>query len=202
MFAVEKFSGQRPGEEMSVFFACRRAANDSHALSENLEQRSARLQRGKNAVKGQVPGKGSKAAQAAGRKKYKDRWEPYSPSQRVYDLFCNKWDLCEIFGFCRGLWTSVDEPCQFEALSAEHQAYLRFGYISSGPMTTTPPTLILPAPMVIAKTLGNKDFVLAQNDQLFRSKVFLAQMRDSSHPDMIATDLFDFHSETGTLHQV
>jgi hypothetical protein len=262
MFAVEKFSGQRLGEEMSVFFARRKAANDSRALSENLEQRSARLQREKNAAKGQVPGKSSKAArvfvwekvdghyirQAAGRTNYEDQWEAFAPSQRVYDSFRNEWDLCETFGsaedcgFVNGeesddgddddfkipllpetdhlarsahtsskvdldriypaAETSVDEPYQFETLSAECQAHLRFGYVSSGPTTSAPPTLKLPTPVVVAKTLGNKDVVLPQNDQLLRLQVFLAQMRDASHPDMISRDLFDFHSETGSLHQV
>ncbi|KAJ7812892.1 hypothetical protein B0H14DRAFT_2198478, partial [Mycena olivaceomarginata] len=199
------------------------------------------LQREKNAAKGQVPGKSSKAArvfvwekvdghyirQAAGRTNYEDQWEAFAPSQRVYDSFRNEWDLCETFGsaedcgFVNGEESDDGDDDDFKipllpetdhlarsahtsskTLSAECQAHLRFGYVSSGPTTSVPPTLKLPTPVVVAKTLGNKDVVLPQNDQLLRLQVFLAQMRDASHPDMIARDLFDFHSETGSLHQV
>ncbi|KAF7333219.1 hypothetical protein MSAN_02429200 [Mycena sanguinolenta] len=35
---------------------------------------------------------------AAGRNKYKDVWESYSESQRIYDWNTNEWDVCGAFG--------------------------------------------------------------------------------------------------------
>ncbi|KAF7349165.1 hypothetical protein MVEN_01438800 [Mycena venus] len=111
-FAVEKYSGQRPGEEMATFLARRKASNDAYMLKETPQQKTARLQREAHAATGQVPGKSSKAArvfvweeidgnlirQAVGRKNYEDRWDDFTPSQRVYDSIHNEWDLCENFG--------------------------------------------------------------------------------------------------------
>ncbi|KAK6997113.1 hypothetical protein R3P38DRAFT_2564359 [Favolaschia claudopus] len=108
-FAVEKYSGQRAGEEMSKFFARRNTANEGRRQTENAEQRAAHLQREAHAAKGGVPGnKGAKVfvwmlvaghriRQAAGRRNYSACWDEYSPSQRIYDSFRDEWDLCEAF---------------------------------------------------------------------------------------------------------
>ncbi|KAF7365943.1 hypothetical protein MVEN_00469700 [Mycena venus] len=90
----------------------RKASNDAYMLKETPQQKTARLQREAHAATGQVPGKSSKAArvfvweeidgnlirQAVGRKNYEDRWDDFTPSQRVYDSIHNEWDLCENFG--------------------------------------------------------------------------------------------------------
>ncbi|KAK7012289.1 hypothetical protein R3P38DRAFT_2790940 [Favolaschia claudopus] len=120
-FAVEKYSGQHAGEDMSAFFARRQAANAARLKTENAKQKASRLQKEAHAAKGDVPGnKGAKVfvwelvdghriRQAAGRRNYADYWEEYSPSQRIYDSFRDEWDLCETFGESPKLESGYDD---------------------------------------------------------------------------------------------
>ncbi|KAJ6487069.1 hypothetical protein C8R47DRAFT_979243 [Mycena vitilis] len=114
---VEANSGQKPGETMDVFLARRKAQHENRVLHEDAGQKSARLQREKNAELGVAPGRkgarvyvwdlvdGHRIRRAAGRDKYEDVWESYDPDQRIYDSVCNEWDVCEAFGS-----TSNDSP--------------------------------------------------------------------------------------------
>ncbi|KAF7334174.1 hypothetical protein MVEN_02323600 [Mycena venus] len=201
-------------------------------------QKTARLQREAHAAKGQVPGKSSKAArvfvweeidgnlirQAVGRKNYEDRWDDFTPSQRVYDSIHNEWDLCEKFGplddqdLAHDDWgdnglddesdlhrifsvsqSKPDPPLVFEILPAERQAYLQFGYIASGAATAAT-QLPFPTFKVTAKALGDKDLVLPANDT--RLRTFFAQLKNASRLDMISPDLLDFHSPSSDINQV
>ncbi|KAJ7882171.1 hypothetical protein B0H13DRAFT_1629592 [Mycena leptocephala] len=107
---VERYSGQREGENIDGFFLRRQQKNAQTAASETLDNKRRREQREANAQKGQVPGRkgarvfvwekenGQYIRRAAGRNKYEDVWEEYGPEQRRYDSYYDEWDVCEQFG--------------------------------------------------------------------------------------------------------
>ncbi|KAJ7857376.1 hypothetical protein B0H13DRAFT_1641034 [Mycena leptocephala] len=107
---VERYSGQREGENIDAFFLRRQQKNAQTAASETLDNKRRREQREANAQKGQVPGRkgarvfvwekenGQYIRRAAGRNKYEDVWEEYGPEQRRYDSYYDEWDVCEQFG--------------------------------------------------------------------------------------------------------
>ncbi|CAK5282763.1 unnamed protein product [Mycena citricolor] len=100
---VEAHSGQKEGESFTEFFARRKARK---LAEESPKQLQTRLQR-ENAARSQnCPGrKGARVfmwEQTEGfyirrlvqRNCVEDEWSDFAPSQRVYDSFSNKWDLC------------------------------------------------------------------------------------------------------------
>ncbi|KAJ6471320.1 hypothetical protein C8R47DRAFT_988280 [Mycena vitilis] len=107
---VERYSGQREGEEMEAFFLRRQEKNALTAAREKPQEKQRREQKEANAQKGQVPGRkgarvyvwdksnGHYIRRAAGRSNYDDVWEEYGPDQRRYDSFHDEWDVCEQFG--------------------------------------------------------------------------------------------------------
>ncbi|KAJ7665349.1 hypothetical protein DFH06DRAFT_1323744 [Mycena polygramma] len=107
---VERYSGQREGEEMEAFFLRRQEKNAQTAAREKPQEKQRREQKEANAQKGQVPGRkgarvyvwdksnGHYIRRAAGRSNYDDVWEEYGPDQRRYDSFHDEWDVCEQFG--------------------------------------------------------------------------------------------------------
>ncbi|KAJ7670625.1 hypothetical protein DFH06DRAFT_980815 [Mycena polygramma] len=107
---VERYSGQREGEEMEAFFLRRQQKNAQTAAREQPQEKQRREQKEANARKGQVPGRkgarvyvweksnGHYIRRAAGRSNYDDIWEEYGPDQRRYDSFHDEWDVCEQFG--------------------------------------------------------------------------------------------------------
>ncbi|KAJ6461918.1 hypothetical protein C8R47DRAFT_993332 [Mycena vitilis] len=107
---VERYSGQREGEEMEAFFLRRQEKNALTAAREKPQEKQRREQKEANAQKGQVPGRkgarvfvweksnGHYMRRAAGRSNYDDVWEEYGPEQRRYDSFHDEWDVCEQFG--------------------------------------------------------------------------------------------------------
>ncbi|KAK0464114.1 hypothetical protein IW261DRAFT_1347389 [Armillaria novae-zelandiae] len=104
---VEKYSGQRAGEDWKSFFARRDAENAKRAEKETENARQERQQRIDHAAKQTVPGrKGARVfywdeedgfliRRAGGRKNYDWHWGRFGAKQRRYDSFRNEWDLCE-----------------------------------------------------------------------------------------------------------
>ncbi|KAK0477247.1 hypothetical protein IW261DRAFT_1338705, partial [Armillaria novae-zelandiae] len=104
---VEKYSGQRAGEDWKSFFARRDAENAKHAEKETENTRQEHQQRIDHAAKQAVPGrKGARVfywdeedgfliRQAGGRKNYDWHWGRFGAKQRQYNSFHNEWDLCE-----------------------------------------------------------------------------------------------------------
>ncbi|KAK0224271.1 hypothetical protein IW262DRAFT_1269328 [Armillaria fumosa] len=104
---VEKYSGQRAGEDWKSFFAHRDTENAKRAEKESENARRECQQRIDNAAKHAVPGrKGARVFYwdeedgflirwAAGRKNYDWHWGQFGAKQRQYDSFRNEWDLCE-----------------------------------------------------------------------------------------------------------
>ncbi|KAJ7078204.1 hypothetical protein C8R44DRAFT_754951 [Mycena epipterygia] len=107
---VERYSGQREGEEMDTFFLRQHQHNTEWAARETHEDKQRRKQREDHAAKGQAPGhKGARVfiweesnghyiRWAAGHQNYNDYWDEFGPAQRRYDSYYDEWDLCERFG--------------------------------------------------------------------------------------------------------
>jgi hypothetical protein len=118
---VERYSGQRPGEDWQSFFARRAKSNDTQAERETPQQREKRRQREAHAAKDGVPGKkgarvyvwedvdGFLIRRAAGRGHYQTYWEEFGRKQRRYDSFRDEWDLCEQFDPTDRLDTDDDD---------------------------------------------------------------------------------------------
>jgi hypothetical protein len=105
---VEKFSGQRSGEDWQSFFNRREQRCVVLAEKETPEENQQRRQREAHAAKDLVPGrKGAKVyiwenvdgfliRRAAGRKNYEGYWQDSGPKRR-YNSFFDEWDICEEF---------------------------------------------------------------------------------------------------------
>ena len=106
---VERYSGQRPGEDWKAFFRRREARDALTADKETPQARERRKQKETNAAIGRVPGRkgarvyiwededGFLVRRAAGRSNYETVWQQFGPKQRRYDSFRDEWDLCEEF---------------------------------------------------------------------------------------------------------
>ncbi|KAK6974229.1 hypothetical protein R3P38DRAFT_3335867 [Favolaschia claudopus] len=95
--AVERDSGQKPGEDIHAFGL----HNEKRAQHESFDARKARLAREQHASGGSAPGKkGARwrlfhsPRRACNRTDAADRWDEFTPRQRLYDSFSNQWDLC------------------------------------------------------------------------------------------------------------
>ncbi|KAJ7876639.1 hypothetical protein B0H13DRAFT_1632076 [Mycena leptocephala] len=105
--AVERDSGQRSGEDIHAFMERRRLHNEKRAQHETSQAKDRRIAQEKNAMKGGPPGKkgarvfiweeeagGFFIRRAYNRTDAADRWDEFTPNQRIYDGFSNQWDLC------------------------------------------------------------------------------------------------------------
>ncbi|KAJ7828831.1 hypothetical protein B0H14DRAFT_3718352, partial [Mycena olivaceomarginata] len=105
--AVERESGQKPGEDVHAFMERRRLHNEKQTQRESLEAKSRRLAQETHASKGGPPGKrGARAfiweeeeggffvRHTFNRTDAADRWDEFTPAQRIYDSFSNQRDLC------------------------------------------------------------------------------------------------------------
>ncbi|KAJ7718907.1 hypothetical protein B0H16DRAFT_1796329, partial [Mycena metata] len=105
--AVERGSDQKEGEDVHAFMERRRLCNDKRAQHESTEARTARLAREAHASKGASPGKrgarvfiwdeeegGFFIRRAYNRTTAAERWDEFTPAQRIYDSFSDQWDLC------------------------------------------------------------------------------------------------------------
>ncbi|KAJ7859849.1 hypothetical protein B0H14DRAFT_2350966 [Mycena olivaceomarginata] len=105
--AVERDSGQRPGEDVHVFMERRRLHNEKRVRTETPQAKDRCLAQENNARKGGPPGKrgahvfiwdeedgGFFVRRAYNRSDAADRWDEFAPDQRIYDSFSNTWDLC------------------------------------------------------------------------------------------------------------
>ncbi|KAJ7176581.1 hypothetical protein C8R46DRAFT_889507 [Mycena filopes] len=105
--AVERYSGQKAGEDIHAFMERRRLHNAQLALHESPDAKKRRLVQEAHAAKGAPPGKkgarvwiweeeegGFFIRRAFNRTDAADRWDEFTPAQRVYDSFGNQWDLC------------------------------------------------------------------------------------------------------------
>ncbi|KAJ7732816.1 hypothetical protein B0H14DRAFT_2639770 [Mycena olivaceomarginata] len=105
--AVERDSGQRPGEDVHVFMERRRLHNEKRVRTETPQAKDRCLAQENNARKGGPPGKrgarvfiwdeedgGFFVRRAYNRSDAADRWDEFTPDQRIYDSFSNTWDLC------------------------------------------------------------------------------------------------------------
>ncbi|KAJ7668604.1 hypothetical protein DFH06DRAFT_982224 [Mycena polygramma] len=103
---VERYSGQKEGEDVHTFFARRTDRNKKWTGSEKPDARSSRLAREAHAAKGGPPGKkgarvfvwdeqeGFLIRKSVNRTNAADMWDEYTPNQRRYDGFSDEWDLC------------------------------------------------------------------------------------------------------------
>ncbi|KAJ7736628.1 hypothetical protein B0H16DRAFT_1326474 [Mycena metata] len=104
---VEPGSDQKEGEDVHAFMERRRLRNDKRAQHESTEARTARLAREAHASKGASPGKrgarvfiwdekegGFFIRRAYNRIKAAERWDEFTPAQRIYDSFSDQWNLC------------------------------------------------------------------------------------------------------------
>ncbi|KAJ7123792.1 hypothetical protein C8R43DRAFT_1135844 [Mycena crocata] len=107
--AVEHDSGQRHGEDIHAFMERRRLHNEKRALHETSQAKDRRIAQENNAMKGGPPGKkgarvfiweeeegGFFIWHACNRTDAADRWDEFTPKQRVYNGFSNQWDLCTV----------------------------------------------------------------------------------------------------------
>ncbi|KAJ7602052.1 hypothetical protein DFH06DRAFT_1024353 [Mycena polygramma] len=106
---VERYSGQKEGEDVHTFFARRAERNKKWTRSERPDARSSRLAREAHAAEGGPPGKkgarvfvweeqeGFLIRKSVNRINAADMWDEYTPNQRRYDGFSNEWDLCHEF---------------------------------------------------------------------------------------------------------
>ncbi|KAF7372585.1 hypothetical protein MVEN_00121300 [Mycena venus] len=105
--AVERDSGQRPGEDIHAFMERRRLHNEKRAQHETPQARDRRLAQENHGIKGGPPGKkgacvfiweeeegGFFIRRACNRTDAADRWDEFTPNQRIYNAFSNQWDLC------------------------------------------------------------------------------------------------------------
>ncbi|KAJ7030138.1 hypothetical protein C8F04DRAFT_962053 [Mycena alexandri] len=105
--AVERGSGQKEGEDVHAFMERRRLHNEKRAQHESPQARTARLAQEAHASKGAPPGKkgarvfiweeeegGFFIRRAYNRTAAAERWDEFTPAQRIYDSFANQWDLC------------------------------------------------------------------------------------------------------------
>ncbi|KAJ6454959.1 hypothetical protein C8R47DRAFT_960036 [Mycena vitilis] len=105
--AVERGSGQKAGEDIHAFMERRRLHNAKRTQLESSQARTSRLAKEQHASKGAPPGKkgacvfiweeedgGFFIRRACNRQDAADRWDEFTPNQRVYDSFSNQWDLC------------------------------------------------------------------------------------------------------------
>ncbi|KAF8200487.1 hypothetical protein K438DRAFT_653774 [Mycena galopus ATCC 62051] len=105
--AVERDSGQKLGEDVHAFMERRRLHNEQRAQRESPEAKRRRLAQEDHASAGAPPGKkgarvfiweeeegGFFVRRAYNRTDAADRWDEFTPAQRVYDSFSNQWDLC------------------------------------------------------------------------------------------------------------
>ncbi|KAK7039837.1 hypothetical protein R3P38DRAFT_2514879 [Favolaschia claudopus] len=119
--AVERDSGQKPGEDVHAFLERRRLHNEKRAQHESFDARKARLAREQHASGGSAPGKkgarvfiweedgGFFIRRACNRTDAADRWDEFTPRQRLYDSFSNQWDLCTALAP-----TEIAEPDNFD----------------------------------------------------------------------------------------
>ncbi|KAK6987632.1 hypothetical protein R3P38DRAFT_3332483 [Favolaschia claudopus] len=120
--AVERDSGQKAGEDIHAFMERRRLHNKKRAQHESFDARKARLAREQHASGGTAPGKkgarvfiweeedgGFFIRRACNRTNAADRWDEFTPHQRVYDSFSNQWDLCTALAP-----TEIAEPDNFD----------------------------------------------------------------------------------------
>ncbi|KAJ7450350.1 hypothetical protein FB451DRAFT_1052286 [Mycena latifolia] len=104
--AVERDSGQKQGEDIHTFLERRRLHNEKRAQHESPQARSRCLAQEVHASKGGAPGKkgarvfiweeedGFFIRHAYNRIDAGERWDEFTPNQRIYDSFSNQWDLC------------------------------------------------------------------------------------------------------------
>jgi hypothetical protein len=105
--AVEHDSGQRSGEDIHAFMERCRLHNEKQAQHETSQAKDRCIAQEKNAMKGGPPGKkgarvfiwdeeegGFFIRRAYNRTDAADRWDEFTPNQRIYDGFSNQWDLC------------------------------------------------------------------------------------------------------------
>ncbi|KAJ7500187.1 hypothetical protein B0H11DRAFT_1714903 [Mycena galericulata] len=105
--AVERDSGQKQGEDIHAFMERRRLHNEKRAQHESPQAKTRRLAQEAHASKGGAPGKkgarvfiweeeegGFFIRRAYNRTDAADRWDEFTPNQRIYDSFSNQWDLC------------------------------------------------------------------------------------------------------------
>ncbi|KAJ7811506.1 hypothetical protein B0H13DRAFT_1666774 [Mycena leptocephala] len=105
--AVERDSGQKHGEDIHAFMKRRRLHNERRAQHETSEAKGRRLAQESHAGKGGPPGKkgarvfiweeeegGFFIRRACNRTDAAERWDEFTPNQRIYDSFSNQWDLC------------------------------------------------------------------------------------------------------------
>ncbi|KAJ7757422.1 hypothetical protein B0H14DRAFT_3598836 [Mycena olivaceomarginata] len=104
--AVERDSGQKQGENIHAFMERRRLHNEKRAQHESCDARNRRLVKEAHAAKGGPPGKrgarvfiweeegGFFIRHAYNRFDAADRWDEFTPAQRIYDSFTDQWDLC------------------------------------------------------------------------------------------------------------
>ncbi|KAJ7036002.1 hypothetical protein C8F04DRAFT_954366 [Mycena alexandri] len=105
--AVKHGSGQKEGEDVPAFMERRRLHNKKHAQHESPQARTARLAQEAHASKGAPPGKkgarvfiweeeegGFFIRRAYNRTAAAERWDKFTPAQRIYDSFANQRDLC------------------------------------------------------------------------------------------------------------
>ncbi|KAJ7755280.1 hypothetical protein DFH07DRAFT_773398 [Mycena maculata] len=103
---IERYSGQKKGEDIHAFMARRKALNEKLAEKENSKARSQRLARELHAAKGNAPGKkgarvfiweeedGFFIRRAFNCTHAADDWDNFTERQRLYDGFSDQWDLC------------------------------------------------------------------------------------------------------------
>ncbi|CAK5275882.1 unnamed protein product [Mycena citricolor] len=103
---VEAHSGQRETETYTEFFARRKVRNETRVAAETSQQKQTRLQREKQAISQGCPGKKGPRVfvweekdkfwvhRLLQRNEVGDEWDEFAPSQRIFDSFHNKWDLC------------------------------------------------------------------------------------------------------------
>ncbi|KAJ6601700.1 hypothetical protein DFH09DRAFT_900336, partial [Mycena vulgaris] len=105
--AVERDSGQKQGEDIHAFMERRRLHNEKRAKHESPQARNRCLAQETHASKGGPPGKkgarvfiweeeegGFFIRRAYNRTDAAERWDEFTPNQRIYDSFSNQWDLC------------------------------------------------------------------------------------------------------------
>lgn len=146
---VEKYSGQKVGEDLHAFFARREDADLLKASREPPQQHQSRMQRLENAAKGAVPGRkgarvyvwenvdGFRVRKAVCRGDCESVWYDYGPKQRKYDSFRDEWDLCSEFD-------PSDAPCYDDESDNDNNSVVDGEASGEEGNDTAPPFILLP----------------------------------------------------------
>jgi hypothetical protein len=141
--ALQRGSGQKPGETWEDFMKRREDRRAALLAAESEQARHARLDRERAKEGGACPGAkanvrvwqwvvdpemGVRVRTEIYRRQWEDIWENYGQTQRIYDGFANEWDVCTEFDPSgeapAPLWDDDDGDTDFPSIPYEQTARL------------------------------------------------------------------------------